>query len=1017
MDERSADRSRQGGDSEGSESGDWRLRGLLEDLGRSSARGPQYGWDMQKVVARTLGDPDPTPRIGRFVVTGELGRGNMGAVVAAHDEQLGRTVAIKLMTARGAQGSERFEREARAMARLSHPNVVQVHDVGWCDGTMYIAMEHVQGQTLREWTAKGRPWAQVLRAFVEAGQGLAAAHAQRIVHRDFKPDNVMVGDDGRVRVLDFGLARAVTTTDDDGGDSGTMDEAGTERSGRACGLERVTAAGTRLGSPAYMAPEQLEGREVTPASDQWAFCVALYEGLFGVRPFVPSDERALAGDAADAILREIIAGRRQPPTRGHEVPRRVLAAVVRGLELEADARWPSMDALLDELRAVFRGKRLRLVGAGALLGLVPAVVAAAWMLRGSEPEPCAGLEARARGVLPGIWDDERKAMIERAFEDTGVAYARQSWSAIEDALDGWVTTLGRAQHEACLAHRVRGEQSAEAMDLRMACLERQQAQLAALWEVLVSADAAVVERAPRAMLGLPEVEACEDVERLRAEVRPPADEVAEQVELARAQVEQARALLRLGRYHEGLVAARRALEAAERSGYRPVASEARAVLGELEIVGGAHAEGVASLERAARDGVRDRHDALAAESWSRLARYAGGDLSDPDAGRRWWLDAQMLYERVGLAELEEVAWIRLQTGAKLDSLAGDLARAEDQLERAVELARRAEGSRSQLRLAETLDELAIVLRDRGRHTEAVERSAEALELNRALLGPDHPVTARTEYNIASALRDVGRFDEARAHYERALQALAAAGLARSLDAGRAHVGLAGLAHDQGRLADAIEHARRAEQILPRDHPEHAAALEALGVLHFSVGELEASVAAYERAIALYERAYGPEHGVLALTVSNLGESLVALGRFEHALPLFERADRMIVRDQGEDEPDRLYPLKGRGLALLGLGQRGPAAVALRRAWQLSSPSVPTERGEIAVGLALALEGDDETEARALAREARRLLSDEAGVQRMKGLRRALGAIAEPFDEIQGTNGPARDDEERDDGGS
>jgi tRNA A-37 threonylcarbamoyl transferase component Bud32 len=248
--------------------------------------------------------PDPPPtRLGRFELLRPLGAGGMGEVYAAHDPLLGRDVAVKLLHARSAVARELLLREGQGLARLSHPNVVPVYDLGEHDGRVYLAMELVDGVTLRTWQ-EGQPtdWRVRLPPLLDAARGLAAAHAYGIVHRDFKPENVLVGEDGRVRVVDFGLART---------------------HGRA----REVGAGLYFGTPAYMAPEQRQGAAADARSDQYAFCVTAHECLFGQRPGAS-------------------------PTTTIELPARLAAALRRGLADDPAARFPSMHALIAELAAV-----------------------------------------------------------------------------------------------------------------------------------------------------------------------------------------------------------------------------------------------------------------------------------------------------------------------------------------------------------------------------------------------------------------------------------------------------------------------------------------------------------------------------------------------------------------------------------------------------------------------------------------------------------------------------------------
>ncbi|MCY1005767.1 serine/threonine-protein kinase [Nannocystis pusilla] len=349
------------------------------------------------------------PRIGRFRVLGVLGRGGMGEVYAAHDDELDRQVAVKLLhTSReaGPRARARQIREALLLARLSHPNVVQIHEVGEHDGQVYVAMEYVEGHDLADWLRALPPgprrWEAVLAVFVAAGRGLQAAHAAGIVHRDFKPANVLVSAEGRARVLDFGLARFW-------GDVEDVPENMSEPTGDFADL---TATGALLGTPVYMAPELFAGGAASPASDQYAFCVALWQGLYGRWPH--EGERLadlVAAKSSGAIV---------TPTDRRGVPGWLHAAVVRGLQVAPASRWPSMAALLRELardrRAAARRTVLRAAGA-ALVGVAGFAGAQAWQ---------AAQEAE-RADRAELLAELRAADSERAqFEKATIAAAEQA---------------------------------------------------------------------------------------------------------------------------------------------------------------------------------------------------------------------------------------------------------------------------------------------------------------------------------------------------------------------------------------------------------------------------------------------------------------------------------------------------------------------------------------------------------------------------------------------------------------
>ena len=341
---------------------------------------------LQRVLGGVLDTPLEPLKAGRYVLLEAVGRGGVGEVYAAYDPELDRRVAVKLVRPEAQAWGDlelRMLREAQAMARVRHPNVVAIHDVGRFRDSVFIAMELLQGTTLSAWLrAKTRTWAEIRDVFVQAGRGLVAIHETGLVLRDFKPANVFVGDDGVVKVLDFGLARAVAA------------EPGAVVGGESSGLlgEDLTRGGSIVGTPAYMAPEQIKGGVVGAAADQFAYCVALYEALWDERPFPGTDlvqrYRAIEAQAL-----------RPAPT----VPPRVRAAVLRGLAADPRARHPSMEALIEALqeRSPRRVRTWVAVGAAALLSAV--VTAGAFSVRQDAVTPqmlarVEALESEARAA-------------------------------------------------------------------------------------------------------------------------------------------------------------------------------------------------------------------------------------------------------------------------------------------------------------------------------------------------------------------------------------------------------------------------------------------------------------------------------------------------------------------------------------------------------------------------------------------------------------------------------------------
>lgn len=324
---------------------------------------------------------EPNARVGRYVILGTLGEGAMGRVYVAHDPELDRKVALKLLHPRTASArlEARLEREAKAMARLSHPDVIAVHDAGRHGAQIFIAMELVEGGTLRQWlAARERSWREIVAVFLRAGRGLAAAHAAGLVHRDFKPDNVLVGDDGRVRVTDFGLARAV------GDDTESPHDADPGGAANDVAASLLTRTGALVGTPAYMALEQLRGNPADARSDVFSFSVALYEALFGERPF--------DGATVIALRTAQLEGRLRPPPRGKRVPARLRRALLVGLRAAPEARYASMTEMLQAIERASRFPRALL---GVVVALGIAALAAIAFGRGAHQAPTASASSAA----------------------------------------------------------------------------------------------------------------------------------------------------------------------------------------------------------------------------------------------------------------------------------------------------------------------------------------------------------------------------------------------------------------------------------------------------------------------------------------------------------------------------------------------------------------------------------------------------------------------------------------------
>ncbi|HET6581840.1 MAG TPA: serine/threonine-protein kinase, partial [Nannocystaceae bacterium] len=644
--------------------------------------------------------------IGRYVVIDRIGEGGMGVVYAAYDPELDRKLALKLLHQATGDRAEarrtRLVREAQAMARLSHRNVIAVHDVGTVDDhvsaapnraaalrsspsgpLVFVAMEFIDGQSLAQWLATPRPWRVVLDVLVQAGRGLAAAHDAGLVHRDFKPDNVMIAHDadaehdcGRVVVTDFGLARA----------AGTADESSAQHpldlvprlAARGSLAATVTVQGAIMGTPAYMAPEQHEGRVADARSDQFAFAVALYEALYRQRPF--------AGDDLASLAYNVTTGRVREPPASSPVPGWLCKVVVRALTVAPEGRYPSMHALLAELSrdrsvrprwwAVFLG-----VGASAATGLYAGV-----MLE-TEPAPCTG----AQDEIEGVWNPERKDEIHAKFVATGLPYAEEQWPTVRAELDGYAKAWSVAYVDACEDTHVRGEQSEALLDTRMLCLGRRLADFDAVVDLFANADASVVGGALAAVQGLPHLRSCEQVEALLDPVPPPEDpQMAGRVESLRPELARVAALGRAGLHEVGLGAARDLVARTAETDYGPLHGEALEHLAAFEQAAGQWAEAETHLREAVTAGIRGHADMIAARAAVELVGVVGRTPARKDDAVAWAELAEALLVRAGGDPDLEIALF--DSRARMLESAGMLVEARAQLERLLAIRERRHGS-------------------------------------------------------------------------------------------------------------------------------------------------------------------------------------------------------------------------------------------------------------------------------------------------------------------------------------
>ena len=760
--------------------------------------------------------------IGRYVVLGLLGRGGMGEVYAAYDPELDRKIAVKLLRARGggeaaADGKTRLLREAQAIARLSHPNVVVVYDVGTFRESVFIAMEFVEGHTLGYWLqAQTRRWREVLDVYVAAGRGLVAAHAAGLVHRDFKPDNVMITKGGQVRVMDFGLAReqsadepslagqlaldagarAVAFADTFGAgiDPDATAKLGTDGTGEAATTAsggylrlKLTQTGAMLGTPAYMAPEQFAGTGGDARADQFSFCVALYEGVYGRRPF--------AGDNALALMANVVAGTVTDPPPEARVPVWIRKILLRGLSTEPKDRYPSMTELLAALGqdpAVRRGRWLTAVMAAAF---VAAGGAGAHRFTAGQRAICAGGPGRAATA----WGPDRRAAIERAFLASGNRNAARALLGVTSLVEQYLGRWTAMYAETCQATQVRGEQSAEVLDLRMGCLGERLSSVRALGDVFMTADTGVVENAISAAGALPPLDRCADVGMLRAVIKPP-DDPAKRAAVAavREDVAKVNAIAIAGQCERAKVLGTTVIDAAKRSGYQPLEAEALYSLGRLADDCLDPQKGAEYLEGATLAAEATHHDEIAMEASVYLATIYFERISEPRLSKYWARHAEAILARFPGHPILE-AWVSVARSSALSAEGLDeQALVEDR--RALALKKAALGPLN-ADTGSSMINVSVRLHTLGRDAEAIPLGEETIALFTNLFGADSTRVAHALINQSECLTAVQRFDAAGAAIERALE------IWKRNDASPFFIGYGLL--DRGRLGLAEGHPERA----------------------------------------------------------------------------------------------------------------------------------------------------------------------------------------------------------------
>ena len=571
-------------------------------------------------------------QIGRYVVLDTLGSGGMGEVFAVYDRHLARKAAIKVVGPPNAREptqdeGHRLVREAQTMAKLSHPNVVTVFEIGLIGARPFVAMEFVPGTTLRRWMAQPHSWQETIRVFCEAGEGLVAAHEQGVIHRDFKPDNVLLSDKGRVQVTDFGLADMVGAPVDS-----NMD-----------GDDVVTFAnpiGQVFGTPAYMAPEQMRGEKADPRGDQFSYCVSLYEALYHKAPF-------RAGTIAQRH-QQILNGDIQPPPKDSRVPRRIFKIISVGMSGDPGQRHASMSLLIRELRRAATAGHRRAIGGAIAAGSLVAVVFGLLVSRAaSDPaDVCGG----AQEQWSGIWDQGVRDARRLAF--SSLESGEQVWAQVERQLDAHTARWNGAYADNCRATRIQHSQAQPIYELRNTCLARARSEVEALVALFAKPGPEIIRNAQPAVHNLADPDHCSPLS-VSFMVGEPRTATGDGQGRARVEklIATARGRYNLGQFTQSLAIAQEAASASAAAGLDDLAVEAHYAIGRAQWRSGQFANAEESLVRACAGATSMGQSWLRAECLTDLVYVIGVERKDFKQASLWFEMASQSIKALGEPKL------------------------------------------------------------------------------------------------------------------------------------------------------------------------------------------------------------------------------------------------------------------------------------------------------------------------------------------------------------------------------
>ena len=918
--------------------------------------------------------------LGRYLVLDRLGSGGMGVVYTAYDPQLDRKVALKLLRIkvigrqRRREAHQRLVREAQALARLNHPNVVAVHDIGEVGDRIFLAMEYVEGQDLKAWLAQQeRTWQQIVETFVQAGKGLAAAHDAGLLHRDFKPANVLLGLDGRARVLDFGLARPVRDPEpeshpptrsssalsgseraakaeqhaDDIRGSSPWDDSTASTEGPPVAAKAVSArpgpagsaaaigsssnisvgaldaqltrTGSFLGTLAYMSPEQIDGR-VDPRSDQFSFCVALYEALWRQSPFI---------DRGGVLKRAMQSNIRQPPRTG-DVPLWLEQAVMRGLRVDPDERYPSMNALLTALQPQPKAKLRGLVAGLLMLAGLMFV-----LFQHNTVVPCANVD----DPIQLIWNGARRAQLAKGFASSPLPYADALGKRASSLLDAYADEWSDMRRETCEATRVEGTQSEALLDLRMSCLDQRLQELDSLLELIFGADHADpwIQQSVEAFSNLPYIGQCADTRSLLTVVPPANDQESERVFRIKKELTRIDALLSLRQKDEAYQAVQALEPDLEQIRHDSTLAQAFQLTAFAAFMNDQRQEAIDAHLKAIAHADAGRDDRARAVSLNSLIWAFD---TEPAKAAPWVEAARGAVERSGSGRLS-ASWH--QAKARYLFRSGETQAALETAERATELAKKHNGP-DHLYTARILIDLGNAQLRSELYDAAYASFSEAHRIQILNLGTNHPDLAASNFYRAITLDRLKRFEEALDLLVQSLRTMEATFGPEHSRIAEYLIGLGDVYWHSGNKPAALSSYQRASEIKRKHYgdraPVIAPILNNISLIHWESGELETAEKHLREALDIYRSSLGAEHPQVLISQTNLARVLLHRDRPQEAARLLQAAWQSSNQVSGPRHTTSLNSGLALGEAQLALGEVEQAETQIRAIAELIATKDP-----------------------------------------------------------------------------